>query len=94
MKTTMKTLTILFLIMVLFSACESRKASTEMEFLPVDTSLVNDVDSVNMDWVEELQISDSVADVPDDITNMSDDEAMDELDRIMTGESLGDSHHY
>ena len=28
------------------------------------------------------------------VYDYSDDEAMDELDRIMTGESLGDSHHY
>ena len=57
-----------------------------MEFLPVDTSLVDDVDSVNMDWDEELQISDSVADVPDDITNMSDDEAMELFERFDTEE--------
>ena len=83
----MRNLTIIFLLTIALCACESRNSQT-VEFVEVDTTHVNETDSINIEWDEELQISDSISDTPDDIKNMSDDECLNELDKMMTGEAL------
>ena len=83
----MRNLTIICFLTIVLCACESR-SSQSLEYIEVDTTHINEMDTINMEWDEELQIGDSISDTPEDIKNMSDDDALDELDKMMTGESL------
>ena len=83
----MRNLTIICFLTIALCACESR-SSQSLEYIEVDTTHINEMDTINMEWDEELQIGDSISDTPEDIKNMSDDDALDELDKRMTGESL------